>query len=171
MQSQQWVREIPRYPVPVAITIMEVEKNTNFEKEPTHFPSFSPSKIVRRVADTSFGKWWSLDSSMAQARRKIRRGNVMKVEVFLWLQLWLTRWDVVESSCLKCNMSLNILEHTSCQELTCNPFLNWTGLGKSIIATNSLAIDSWDHFESPTAHLGKTRLLWALRNSWRHRCT
>ena len=87
-------------------------------------------------------------SKMAQARRPIRRGNVMKVEVFLRLQLWLTRWDAVESSCLKWKISLNILEHTSCQELTCNPFLNWTGLGKSILATSSLAIDSWDHFES-----------------------
>lgn len=95
------------------------------KRNPRHFPSFSASKIVRRVVDTSFGNWLSLDSRMAQARRPIRRGNVMKVEVFLWLQLWPTRRDAVESSCLKWKMSLNILEHTSWQELTCNPFLNW----------------------------------------------
>ena len=67
---------------------------------------------------------------------------------FSWFQLWPTRWDAIESSCLKRKMSWNILEHTSWQELTWSPFLNWTGLGKSIIPTSSLAIDSWDHFGS-----------------------
>ena len=160
MQSQQWVREIPSANLPVAITKKwTLKKNANFEKEPDAFSFIFPFQDSKKSSGHQLREmmvpWPGRGFAFVTQKWHRREGwkeeeTWWKLKCFLWLQRWPTRWDAVESSCLKWKMSLNILEHTSWQELTCNPFLNWTGLGKSILATSSLAIDSWDHLRVST---------------------